>query len=411
MNTPFENISTYVHKAAQYIDNADALLEILTKPYHVHEASLTITRDNGKEASYHAYRIQYNNARGPYKGGIRFHPDANTDEVQALAAGMALKTAVIDVPLGGAKGGIQVDVKTHSDTEIEKLSRAWIRAFSDHIGVDKDIPAPDMYTHPKIMGIMLDEYEKVKGVNEPGMITGKPIPIGGSKGRDTATAQGGVFALSELLKKKEVDKKNLTVAIQGFGNAGYHAARLLHDEGYRIIAIADSSDMIYAQDGIDPLRAYNAKKDKGSLSASGYDRRDPHEIITCACDILVPAALDGQITQENADRVQSKYILELANAPTTPQADEILYANGVVIIPDILANAGGVTVSYFEWVQNRMQYYWNEEEVHQKLEHHMVKAFSDVWDCSVHHTISLRTAAFIIALKRLRDSLENRGIL
>lgn len=408
---PSQNIQTYISRARSVLDLPESFYRHIAEPYHVHEASLSIERDNGETAHYHAYRIQYNNARGPYKGGIRFHPDASADEVQALAAGMMLKTAVVNIPLGGAKGGVQINPKEHSPRELEKIARAWTQAFADYIGVDLDIPAPDMYTNETIMGYILDEYERIVGFHAPGVITGKPLALGGSKGRSSATAQGGIFALEYMCRQKNITPESLHIAIQGFGNAGYHFARIAHEKGFKIVAIADSKHMISDEKGIDPMRAHEAKQDEGSLAEAGYEIKSPSEIIGYACDVLVPAALDGQITAHNADTVQASYILELANAPVTPEADEILYEKSIVIIPDILANAGGVTVSYFEWVQNRMQYYWQENDVYGRLETIMHDACESVWNTASEKHISLRLAAYAVSLTRVYEAVKKRGIL
>ena len=388
----------------------DATRDALLTPDNTAEHTLEVTRDDGSQETLSAYRVQFSNARGPYKGGIRFHDAADLDEVSFLAALMALKTAVVGIPMGGAKGGVVVNAKNYSQAELERIARAWVGAMSDIIGVDQDIPAPDMYTTPQIMGYMLDEYEKITGKSEPGMITGKPIALGGSLGRDTATAQGGVYTLEELVKQLELDRSSLRVAVQGFGNSGYNAAKILHGLGYRIVAVSDSRNGIYDEKGFDPEYVMTVKQDKGSVA----DVPDVHiitnaELLECDCDVLIPAALDGQITKENADAVQAKIIVELANGPVTAEADEILNKKDVHIIPDILANAGGVTVSYFEWVQNRMQYMWDAEEVKSKLQSIMIPAFHSVWEQSKNHNSSMRDAAYMIAVMRIVEALRLRG--
>jgi len=406
----FDQYREKITSIAQALRFSGDTLDVLLVPDNVAEHTLDIVRDDGSKESLPAYRVQFSNARGPYKGGIRFHDAADLDEVSFLAALMTLKTAVVGIPMGGAKGGVVVNAKEYSRNELEQIARAWVGAMSDIIGVDQDIPAPDMYTTPQIMGYMLDEYEKITGKSEPGMITGKPITLGGSLGRDTATAQGGVYTLEELVKELELDRSNLRVAVQGFGNSGYNAAKILHDLGYKIVAVSDSRNGIYSEAGLDPEYVMTVKQDKGSVSdVSDVTVITNAELLTCDCDVLIPAALDRQITKENADDVQAKIIVELANGPVTAEADEILNKKEIHVIPDILANAGGVTVSYFEWVQNRMQYMWSVEEVSEKLKSIMIPAFHAVWDQSKNHNSSLRDAAYMIAVMRIVEALKLRG--
>jgi len=368
--------------------------------------------DSGEIKEFNAYRVQFNNARGPYKGGIRFHEEANIDEVKALAAGMAVKTAVVDIPMGGSKGGVQVNPKELSAKEIELVARAWVRAMADDIGVNKDIPAPDVYTTPQIMAYMLDEYEKIKGRSEPGVITGKPLELGGSQGRGTATAQGGVYVLEELINKLGRNRTELRVAVQGYGNAGYHVARILYGLGYKIVAISDSKGGIYNADGINPEEAQKVKQEQGSVTAmNNIQQLTNEELIACDCDVLLPSALDNQIREDNANDIKAQIIVELANGPTTPEADKILAGKNVIIIPDVLANAGGVTVSYFEWVQNRTQLYWSEEQVIERLKPIMVKSFDEVWNFSREKGITLRDAAFIKAIERIIKAMRLRNAL
>ena len=406
----FDQYRDKITSIAQKLRFSGDTLDVLLVPDNVAEHTLNITRDDGSKKELSAYRVQFSNARGPYKGGIRLHDAADLDEVSFLAALMNLKTAVVGIPMGGAKGGVVVNAKDYSKGELERIARAWVSAMSDIIGVDQDIPAPDMYTTPQIMGYMLDEYEKITGKSEPGMITGKPIALGGSLGRDTATAQGGVYTLEELVKKLKLDRSKLRVAVQGFGNSGYNAAKILYDLGYKIVAVSDSRNGIYSESGLDPEHVMTIKQDKGSVADVPNVRVITNaELLTCDCDVLIPAALDRQVTQENADGVQAKIIVELANGPVTVEADVILNKKDVHIIPDILANAGGVTVSYFEWVQNRMQYMWSVEEVAEKLKSIMVPSFHAVWEQSKNHNISLRDAAYMIAVVRIVEALKLRG--
>lgn len=424
MKTPFENYLANLKKTKEILGLSDTTVEQLSTPQNVIEEEIEITRDDGSKESLNAYRVQWNNARGPFKGGIRFHPEADMDEVKALAALMAIKCAVVDIPLGGGKGGVQVNPKELSQSEIEQVARAWAKTMAGHIGVDKDIPAPDVYTNPQVMAWMVDEYEKATGKSEPGVITGKPVELGGSLGRGTATAQGGVHVLEEMVQKKGLDRSQLKVAIQGFGNAGYNAAKILHGLGYVIVAVSDSKGGVYSPKGLDPQSIYRAKQEKGSLSGLYCDgsvcdtekmTEDQVElmgsadVLTVDADIVIPAALDRAINAENASGIKAKIVLELANGPTTPEADEILEGNGVLVIPDVLANAGGVTVSYFEWVQNRQQFYWTEQEVQERLKPIMVNAFHSVWEMSQDKSISMRQAAFVTGAQRIVAAMQLRG--
>ena len=410
MNTPFNNYLTNLEKAAKILNLSEKETAALREPNKVIEKKISVALDSGEQKEFNAYRVQFNNARGPYKGGIRFHPAADISEVKALAALMAVKCATVNIPFGGGKGGVQCNPKELSAGELEKVARAWARAMADDIGVDKDIPAPDVYTTPEIMAYILDEYEKKKGRSEPGLITGKPIDLGGSLGRGTATAQGAVYVLEELIKMLGKEQGQLTVAIQGFGNAGYFAANILHNLGYKIVAVSDSKGGIYNATGLNPVEIMKIKEEQGSVTnAAGAQIITNEEILTCDCDILIPAALDNQIREDNTAAVKAGIILEISNGPTTPAADKILREKGVVVVPDVLANAGGVTVSYFEWVQNRMGYYWTEEEVFAKLKPIMVKAFQDIWRFAEEKKIALRDAAFILAVERIVKAMRLRG--
>jgi glutamate dehydrogenase/leucine dehydrogenase len=422
-NTPFKNYLENLDKAVSILGLSKEEAGVLSEPENIIEKKIKVEFEDGNR-ELNAYRVQFNNARGPYKGGIRYHQDADIDEVKALAAAMAIKCAVVDIPFGGAKGGVQFNPKHMSIEDIEKVSRAFARSFADDIGVDKDIPAPDVYTNPTVMATMLDEYEKTVGRSEPGVITGKPIELGGSLGRGSATAQGGAYVLQEFIDTIHPKKKDLTVAIQGFGNAGSNIAKILHYMGYTIVAVSDSKGGVYSTQGIDPEHAVKVKHEKDDLTHMYCEgtvcdleklERDnakiikKGDIITEECDILIPAALDGVINKDNAKDVKAKVILELANGPTTPEADEILKQKGVTIIPDVLANAGGVTTSYFEWTQNRNGFYWSEEDVQEKLKPIMVKAFTDIWKLSKEKNISLRDAAFALGVDRIIQASRLRG--
>lgn len=401
---PFQNYIENLERVSATTNINPSIIEKLKIPNKIIETQIEV---NGKK--YNAYRVQFNNARGPYKGGIRFHPSADINEVKALSALMAIKCATVNIPMGGGKGGVACNPKEMSEIEIEEVSRAWIRKMAEHIGVDKDIPAPDVYTNPQIMAYMLDEYEKIVGHSEPGMITGKPLELGGSLGRGNATAQGGVYVLEKMIEKLGKSPENLRVAIQGFGNAGSHMANLLYKKGMKIIAVSDSNGGIYDENGLNPEELQKIKDEKGTVADAIGKRISNNELLELDCDILIPAALDNQITKENASNIKAKIVLELANGPTTPDADAILFEKKIHVVPDVLANAGGVTVSYFEWVQNRQQYYWDENEVNDKLKKIMFSAFDSVWNKSIQKNSQMRDAAFLLAVERIAKAMELRG--
>ncbi len=410
-----------LEKAAKALSLDENALELLKRPQRTHEVAIPVKMDNGKIKNFRGYRVQYNNARGPYKGGIRFHPQVDLSEVSALAFWMALKCAVVGIPFGGAKGGIEVNPKELSLREIEELSRGYVRALFLELGPKIDIPAPDVYTNPQIMGWMMDEYSRMRGYTSPGAFTGKPVETGGIIGRDTATADGGLIALEKVREKLGTDAKDMRIAIQGFGNAGYNFALRAHKAGYTIIALSDSRGGIKAKNGkgLDPDVVMENKKEKGLIDGmycvgsvcdgENYAPISNDALLEIECDVLVPAALENQITKENADRIQAKVILELANGPTTPEADEILFKKGTVVIPDILANAGGVTVSYFEWLQNLQNDVWSREEVHKRLHSIMGTAFDAVWEAKMKYDTDMRTGAFILAIERIVSAMRGRG--
>ena len=402
----FENVKKQIDKALKFMEIDENVKQILFSPERILEVSIPVKMDNGKIKVFKGFRVQYNSARGPTKGGIRFHQDVNLDEVKSLASWMTWKCAVVDIPYGGAKGGVIVNPKELSDRELERLSRNYIRKIADFIGVDKDIPAPDVYTNPKIMAWMLDEYETIVRKKEPGMITGKPLSIGGSKVRGIATALGAFYVIQEALKYLKIDKP--TFAIQGFGNAGMNLAKILYENGYKVVAVSDSKGGVYGRDGLNIPEIINLKKSGKSVSEYKGEKISNEKLLELDVDVLVPAALGNQITKENASRIKAKYIAEVANGPTTPEADEILYNKNIFLTPDILTNAGGVAVSYFEWVQNRMGYYWEEDEIKEKLEKKMKKAFEEVLSIAKDKNIDMRTAAYIIAIERVAKAIEVR---
>jgi len=373
--------------------------------------SIPVKMDDGKVKVFRGFRVQYNDARGPTKGGIRFHPEETIDTVKALSAWMTWKCSVVDIPYGGAKGGVICNPKKMSQGELERLSRGYIRAVSQIIGPEKDIPAPDVYTTPQIMAWMMDEFSKMREFNSPGVITGKPLEIGGSLGRGDATAKGTIYTIRDAAKHLSIDLKEATVAIQGYGNAGSYCHMLVGELGSKVVAISDSKGGIYSEDGIDCKCAMEHKSVKGCVIGAKEDAKEisNEELLELDVDILIPAALENVITKKNADKIKAKIIAEAANGPTTPEADEILYKKGIFVIPDFLCNAGGVTVSYFEWVQNISGYYWPLDMVYERLDQKMTKAFSDVLEMSKKEKVNMRVAAYMVAVKRVVDAMKLRG--
>ncbi len=424
MSNPFENAMKQLDKAAYTMNLDKDIHEILRHPKRVLTVSIPVRMDDGSLKVFTGFRSQHNDACGPHKGGIRYHWDVTLDEVKALSFWMTMKCSVVGIPLGGGKGGIIVNPKELSVGELERLSRGYIQKIHKYIGLTQDIPAPDVYTTPQIMGWMMDEFEKLKGEKHPGVITGKPLSLGGSAGRGSATAQGGVYVLLEAIKKMGMNPKETTVAIQGFGNAGSFMAKLLHHEGFKIVAVSDSKGGVYNEEGIDPNKALEIKEAGGMLGCycigtvcdiNQLPKDGPcrpvtnEEILELDVDILVPAALENVITEKNAHNIKAKLIVELANGPTTPEGDEILTKKGIIVCPDILSNAGGVTVSYFEQVQNSFNYYWSEEEVLEKLKPLMINAFNKVWEVKEKYDTDMRTAAFVSSIERVAQAMKDRG--
>ncbi len=411
-NNPFENYLENLALAGKALGLSTAELERMKTPDRIIEQDLLIETEKGPE-NFPAYRVQWNNARGPYKGGIRFHPAADLDEVKSLAALMAIKCSVVGIPLGGAKGGVTIDPKKYSAKDLEKVARAWAGAMASSIGVHKDIPAPDVYTNGQTMAHILDEYEKIVGHEEFGVITGKPLELGGSLGRNIATAQGGVYVLQELVKDLGFKIEDLRVAVQGFGNAGYTAASILHKMGAKVVAVTDSSGGQYSENGLDPeeLNRWKEENKKGlnEFSKDGFKSITNAELLETECDVLIPAALDNQLSASNAGNVKAKIVLELANGPTTPEADKIFFDKGITLVPDVLANAGGVTVSYFEWVQNRSGDKWTESVVLEKLHTIMIESYRAVYALSREKKIDMRLSAFSVGVKRIVDAMKLRG--
>ena len=373
--------------------------------------TLPVEMDDGKIKVFHGYRVQYNSSRGPTKGGLRWHPAETIDTVRALAAWMTWKTAVVDIPLGGGKGGVTCNPKEMSEREKQRLARAYMRAAARILSVTKDVPAPDVYTTPQIMAWMMDEYEVIVGQHHPGVITGKPIPLGGSEGRGDATARGGVYVLREAGKVLGIDLKGKTMAIQGFGNAGQFAALLAHEIlGLKLVAASDSKGGIYNPKGLDPKQVVDYKLKKGSLQGfPGAEAITNEQLLELEVTVLFPSALESVITEANASKIKCRISCEMANGPTTPEADEVLYAKNIFVLPDFLANAGGVTVSYFEQVQNTYNFYWPLEEVHKRLDEKMTKAFHGVYQMYQREKVNMRQAAYLVSVARVAEACKLRG--
>ena len=411
-DNPFHIARQQLREACEALNLDLSVYEILKEPARVYTVSIPVKMDSGEIKTFIGYRVQHTDATGPAKGGIRFHPDVTLDEVKALSMWMTMKCNLVGLPYGGGKGGVVCNPKRLSKGELERLSRGYIRAIVDVIGPDKDIPAPDVYTNPQIMAWMMDEYSKLVGRYSPGVITGKPLSVGGSLGRSEATARGCVFTIREAAKCLNLDLGNARAIIQGFGNAGCTSSRLLSELGVTIVGVSDSQGAIYNPDGIDPIALAKYKAETGSVKGfPGCQQVDGDALLEMPCDILVPAALENVITGSNAPRIQARIIAEAANGPTTPEADEILHKRGVMVIPDILANAGGVTVSYFEWVQNLQNFYWTADEVMQRLEYMITQAFNKTYAMSQEKNVPTRLAANMVSLERIAQAMADRGWL
>jgi len=408
---PFEIAQAQLDRAAKKLNLDPAIHAVLREPMREMHVSLPVRMDDGRVRVFKGFRVQYNDARGPNKGGIRFHPEETIDTVRALAAWMTWKCAIVDIPLGGGKGGVICNPKEMSQSELERLSRAYIDALAHMIGPEKDVPAPDVYTNPQTMAWMMDEFSKLVGYYSPGVITGKPIALGGSRGRDDATARGGMYTIRETAKLLKMDLSKATVAIQGYGNAGYYAALLAKQMfGSKVIAVSDSGGGILMEQGLDADEVLDHKVRTGSVAKfPGSKPISNGALLELDVDILLPSALENVITEENAGNIKAKICGELANGPTTPEADDVLYQKGVFVIPDSLCNAGGVTVSYFEWVQNLYSYYWDEEDVYEQLDRKMTKAFYDVLAVSLEQKVDMRMAAYMVAVERVAEAMKLRG--
>jgi glutamate dehydrogenase (NAD(P)+) len=408
---PFDDVLEQLDRAAAVLRPDPDSLEPLRHPRRQVIVSIPVMMDNGHLHMFEGYRVMYDNSRGPGKGGIRFHPEVSLDECKALAAWMAWKCAVADIPFGGAKGGVACDPLTLSQGELERLTRRYISEIFDLIGPTIDIPAPDVGTSPRVMAWVMDTFSMKKGYVEPGVVTGKPIALGGSGGRVEATGRGLTIVTRETLRRTGRELADARIAIQGFGNVGSNAAKLLHQAGARVVAVSDVSGAIYEPGGLDLPRLLAYHRETGQLRGfPGSQQLDNDALLRLPVDVLMPAALEQQITRDNAEEIQAPIIVEGANGPTTPEADEILARRGVLLVPDILANAGGVVVSYFEWVQDRYGFFWKEDDVNERLEDKMVAAFDAVWSTRERFEVDARTGAYILAVARIIEARELRGL-
>lgn len=415
----FADATIRLQEALKHVSISPDTAERLKYPKASLQVSIPVRMDNGDLRIFRGYRVRYDDTRGPTKGGIRYHPSVSLDEVQSLAFWMTFKCAVLNLPFGGGKGGVAVNPKELSRFELERLSRGYIDAVADFIGPDVDIPAPDVYTNQMVMGWMMDQYSIIQRRITPAVITGKPLAMGGSAGRESATAMGAFHTMQTLMPKLGREPETTTVAIQGFGNAGSILSQLLFDAGYRVVAVSDSRGAICAEQGLDIPSVKQFKESTRTLKAVycegsvcnivEHATLTNDELLKLDVDVLIPAALENQITRENASQIRAKIIVEVANGPVTSEADEILKSRQVTVVPDILANAGGVTVSYFEWVQNRMGHYWSEQEVQERLRQKMTDEAEQIWQLAQEFSVSLRTAAYVHALRRIEDAVEARG--
>ena len=397
--------------AAEKLNLNHGIHEILKKPKRSLMVSVTIKMDDNSIGVFNGIRVQHWDVKGPFKGGIRYHPDVTVDDVTALAMWMTWKCAVADLPYGGAKGGVCCNPKEMSQGELERLTRRYVSLIFDYLGPHKDIPAPDVYTDEQTMAWVMDTYSQLRGYSVPESVTGKPVEIGGSEGRVCATSLGVAFCVKEAAKIVKLNLKNATVAVQGYGHVGYNAASIMHSLGCKVVAVSDSLGGIYCSDGLVPSKVYAHKEKTGSvINYQNCTNITNEELLQKKCDVLIPAALQNQITKANADKIKAKIVAEGANGPTTPEADKVLYEKGTCLIPDILANSGGVTVSYFEWVQNLTREHWTLKEVDQKLENKITKAFSDVYNLSRKEESDMRTAALILGVGRVAHAIGTRGL-
>ncbi|MBX9974108.1 Glu/Leu/Phe/Val dehydrogenase [Cytobacillus firmus] len=405
----FTSTQVVIKEALNKLGYADEMYELLKEPLRMLTVRIPIRMDDGSIKIFTGYRSQHNDAVGPTKGGVRFHPEVNEDEVKALSMWMSLKCGIVDLPYGGGKGGIICDPRSMSMGELERLSRGYVRAISQIVGPTKDIPAPDVYTNSQIMAWMMDEYSRLREYDSPGFITGKPLVLGGSQGREKATAQGVVICIEEAAKKRGISIKGARVAVQGFGNAGSFLAKFMHDAGAKVVAISDAYGALYDPNGLDIDYLLDRRDSFGTVTTLFDNTLTNEELLELDCDILVPAAVSNQITAANAHNIKASIIVEAANGPTTLEATKILSDRGILLVPDVLASSGGVTVSYFEWVQNNQGYYWTEEEVTEKLKKVLVQAFDNVYQTSQQRKVNMRLAAYMVGARKMSEASRFRG--
>jgi len=400
---------TVIKKALDALGYKEEVYELLKEPMRLLTVKIPVRMDDGSVQIFTGYRAQHNDSVGPTKGGVRFHPNVSETEVKALSIWMSLKCGIVDLPYGGGKGGIICDPRSMSFRELEQVSRGYVRAISQIVGPTKDIPAPDVMTNAQVMAWMLDEYSRIREFDSPGFITGKPIVLGGSLGRETATAKGVTICIHEAAKKRGIELKGARVVIQGFGNAGSFLAKFMHDEGAKVIGISDAYGALHDENGLDIDYLLDRRDSFGTVTKLFDNTITNEELLELDCDILVPAAIENQITEDNADKIKASIVVEAANGPTTLKATEMLTERGVLLVPDVLASAGGVTVSYFEWVQNNQGYYWTEDEVAERLEKAIIRAFNNVYDTATNRKVDMRLASYMVGVRKMAEASKLRG--
>jgi len=408
-NDVLTSTQTVIHKALEKLGYPEEVYELLKEPLRMLTVKIPVKMDDGSVKIFTGYRAQHNDAVGPTKGGIRFHPGVTEREVKALSIWMSLKCGIVDLPYGGGKGGIVCDPRNMTFGELERLSRGYVRAISQIVGPTKDIPAPDVFTNSQIMAWMMDEYSRIDEFNSPGFITGKPLVLGGSHGRESATAKGVTICIREAAKKRGIEIKGASVIVQGFGNAGSFLAKFMHDAGAKVVGISDAYGALYDPNGLDIDYLLDRRDSFGTVTNLFNNTLSNKELLELDCDILVPAAIENQITAENAYEIKAKIVVEAANGPTTLEATQILTERGILLVPDVLASSGGVTVSYFEWVQNNQGYYWSEQEVEEKLEKILVKAFETIYETSHNRRVDMRLAAYMVGVRKMAEASRFRG--
>ncbi|MBM7645317.1 glutamate dehydrogenase [Scopulibacillus daqui] len=408
-NDVLASTQSVIHEALDKLGYPNEVYELLKEPMRLFTVRIPVKMDDGSTKIFTGYRAQHNDAVGPTKGGVRFHPDVTEKEVKALSIWMSLKAGIVDLPYGGGKGGIICDPREMSFNELEALSRGYVRAISQIVGPTKDIPAPDVFTNSQIMAWMMDEYSRIREFDSPGFITGKPLVLGGSHGRDAATATGVTIMIREAAKKRGIDLKGARVIVQGFGNAGSYLSKFMHDAGAKVVGISDAYGALYDPEGLDIDYLLDRRDSFGTVTKLFKNTITNKELLESDCDILVPAAIENQITHENADKIKAEIVVEAANGPTTLEATKILTERGILLVPDVLASAGGVTVSYFEWVQNNQGFYWSEEEVAERLEKVLVKAFDNVYTTAESRKVNMRLAAYMVGVRKMAEASRFRG--